>query len=140
MILLFYCKICIFSSKFCSRVPNLQFYKQIWQEKCPPSKRERTCRTQKCIFRWFRPFDMAQGPQAQPPWNLFQVNHTLVVVCWWHKSHQLHQCAWPRRNSQTTVQFQFIFTFVFWVINNTRNWVQRVGCFWLWLSRSIFCY
>ena len=68
--------------------------------------------------------------------KLFEVDHTLIVICWWNESHELHQCCRPRRYSQTRIQFQFIFTFVFRVIDNTWNWVQRVRCLWFWLAVS----
>ena len=77
--------------------------------------------------------------QLLPVNKLFQIDHTLIIICWRHKSHQHHQSAWPRRNSKTFVQSQIIFTFVFRVIDNSWNWVQRVGCFWFWLTVCAHC-
>ena len=71
--------------------------------------------------------------------KLFEVNHTLIIIARRHESHQHHQSAWPARNTQTRIQFQFIFALVFWVVDDTWNWVQRVRCLWFWFSVCAHC-
>ena len=88
-------------------------------------------------FIWQRKLSRYDNANLQS--LLCQVKHWFVIICRWHESHQLHQSAWPARYSQTAVQFQFIFPFVFRVIDDTRNWVQRVWSLWLWFAVGAHC-
>ena len=88
-------------------------------------------------FIWQRKLSRYDNANLQS--LLCQVKHWFVIICRWHESHQLHQSAWPARNSKTFVQSQFIFPFIFRVINNTWNRVQRVRCLWLWLTVCAHC-
>ena len=71
--------------------------------------------------------------------NLFEVDQTLIVISRFFISHKIHKSCSPRRNSKTFVQSQFIFALVFWVVDDTWNWVQRVRCLWFWFSVGILC-
>ena len=86
-------------------------------------------------FIWQRKLSRYDNANLQS--LLCQVEHWFIVICWWNESHELHQCCRPRRYSQTRIQFQFIFTFVFRVIDNSWNRVQWVRCLWLWLWFAI---
>ena len=88
-------------------------------------------------FIWQRKLSRYDNANLQS--LLCQVEHWFIVICWWNESHELHQCCRPRRYSQTRIQFQFIFPFVFRIIDNSRNRVQRVGCFWFWLTVCAHC-
>lgn len=57
------------------------------------------------------------------PFAEFLINYKLGIA-WWNKSHQVHKCVRPATNSKSFVQlFCIVFTFVFWVVDNTWNWV-----------------